>query len=68
MSQVSVSVNEVWSTIWVNMQVKVWSFIYAKSRSAYFPYSSWVLNPLGLYEVDSLIWVSVDMIIPLLIW
>ncbi|XP_068484829.1 uncharacterized protein [Phaseolus vulgaris] len=74
MSQASVSVNEVWSTIWVGIvseiwkhrnsvifnrgvadvsevfalvQVKVWSWIYAKSRSAYFPYSSWVLNPLA---------------------
>jgi len=73
MSQASVSVNEVWSTIWIgivseiwkhrnsvifnrgvtdvsevfaSVQVKVWSWIYAKSHSAYFPYSSWVLNPL----------------------
>jgi len=67
MSQASVSVNEVWGTIWVgivseiwkhrnsvifnrgvtdvfevfaSVQVKVWSWIYAKSAFAYFPYSS----------------------------
>ena len=73
MSQASVSVNEVWSTIWIgivseiwnirnsvifnsgvadvsevfaSVQVKVWSWIHAKSRFSYFPYSSWVLNPM----------------------
>jgi len=72
-SQTSVSVNDVWGSIWVGIvseiwnirnsvifnsgvtdvskvfalvQVKVWSWIHAKSRFSYFPYSSWVLNPL----------------------
>jgi len=74
MSQTSVSINDVWGTIWVDIvskiwnlrnsvifnsgvadvsevfasvQVKVWSWIHAKSRFAYFPYSSWVLNPMN---------------------
>jgi len=74
MSQASVSVDDVWGTIWVgivseiwnlrnlvifnsgvadvsevfaSVQVKVWSWIHAKSRFAYFPYSSWVLNPMA---------------------
>jgi len=81
MSLASVSVNDVWGSIWVgivskiwvgivskiwnirnsiifnsgvadvfevfaSVQVKVWSWIHAKSRFSYFPYSSWVLNPL----------------------
>jgi len=33
--------------VFASMQVKVWSWIVAKSNSVYFPYSSWVLNPLA---------------------
>jgi len=74
MSQASVSIDDIWSTIWVDIvseiwnlrnsvifnsgvadmseaftsvQVKVWYWIHAKSRSAYFSYSSWVLNPMA---------------------
>jgi len=35
------------SEVFASVQVKVWSWIYTKSRSAYFPYSSWVLNSLA---------------------
>jgi len=35
------------SEVFASMQVKVWSWFVAKSNSVYFPYSSWVLNPLA---------------------
>jgi len=34
------------SEVFASVQVKVWSWILAKSRFSYFPYSSWVLNHL----------------------
>ena len=80
LSQASVSVNDVWGTIWVGIvseiwkhrnsvvfnggvtnvlevfvsaQVKVWSWIVAKSREVYFSYPYWVLDPLACIR---LIW------------
>jgi len=39
------------SEVFASVQVKVWSWIFAKSTFAYFPYSSWVLNPLALMRL-----------------
>jgi len=33
--------------VFTSVQVKVWSWIFAKSRYAYFSYPSWVLDPLA---------------------
>jgi len=32
--------------VFVSMQVNVWSLIFAKSRSIYFSYPSWILDSL----------------------
>ncbi|XP_068471708.1 uncharacterized protein [Phaseolus vulgaris] len=77
MSQASVSVNEVWGTIWVGIVSEIWkhrnSVIFNRGVADVSEVFVSVqvklgFKSFGLYEVDSLTLVSVGMVIPLLIW
>jgi len=39
------------SEVFASVQVKVWSWIHAKSRFAYFPYSGWILNSMACMKL-----------------